>query len=474
MTLHLFVRGVGRILLDAPTAGRDKARPAFVGLAVLALLAGAPAATAQQLSRAQAVAQALAANPEVKLSLAQVEFLEGRILEARADALPDVNWSTRALRSRDPGLLNSPNFDQFPEEFRTALSPLPGNSFDTYADVTQTLFSFKLGNALRAARLARTAGDEDVRRARQATALLAIQSYNQLLFAIEQLRVARSTLDQKQGHVDVARNRRAAGAATELEVLRAEVDLENQRAELLRAETQVAAARARLNTVMLRPTETPVEPTDALAISPVVTTFATAVTEALRTRPELQFLRLEVQIRDRLIEVVRADTKPRLEFNGVYGFSVRNPQNLFNVDFTRWSAGVTVTVPLFDGRRTAGRVAQAQADRNTVIHRIAALENEVRLEVQSAWDSLSLAERTLAAADLNVAQARRAAEMTEANYKLGAATPLDVLDAQQSLALAENIRIQALFTHANARASLSFVTGRDPLTDAPAPGVGVP
>ena len=209
------------------------------------------------------MAQALAANPEVKLSLEQVTLLEGRIMEARADALPDLSWTTRAFRSRDPGLLNSPNFDQFPEEFRTALSPIPGNSFDTYADVTQTLFSFKLGNALRAARLARTAGDEEVRRARQATALLAIQGYNQLLFAIEQLRVARSTIDQKQGHVDVARNRRAAGAATELEVLRAEVDLENQRAELLRAETQVAAARARLNTVMFRPTETPVEPTDA-------------------------------------------------------------------------------------------------------------------------------------------------------------------------------------------------------------------
>jgi HAE1 family hydrophobic/amphiphilic exporter-1 len=445
-----------------------------VALVLLGSSTAAPAVSAQQLSRAEAVALALAANPAVKLSLEQVALLEARITEARADALPDVSWTTRAFRSRDPGLLNSPNFDQFPEEFRTALSPIPGNSFDTYADVTQTLFSFKLGHALRAARIARTAGDEDVRRARQGTALLAIQGYNQLLFAIEQLRVARSTIDQKQGHVDVARNRRAAGAATELEVLRAEVDLENQRAELLRAETQVAASRARLNTVMFRPTETPIEPTDALVISPVATVFDAAVTEALTARPELQALRLEVQVRDRLIDVVRADMKPRVEFNGAYGFSVRRPRNLFDFDFTRWSAGVALTVPLFDGRRTAGRVAQAQADRNIVTQRIAALENEVRLEVQSAWDSLTLADRTLAAADLNVAQARRAAEMTGANYKLGAATPLDVLDAQQSLALAENIRNQALYSHANARASLSFVMGRDPLTDSPTPAGSVP
>jgi len=65
--------------------------------------------------------------------------------------------------------------------------------------------------------------------------------------------------------------------------------------------------------------------------------------------------------------------------------------------------------------------------------------------------------------DLNVAQARRASEMTEANYKLGAATQLDVVDAQQSLRQAENIRIQAMYMHANARATLRFVMGRDPL-----------
>jgi outer membrane protein TolC len=57
--------------------------------------------------------------------------------------------------------------------------------------------------------------------------------------------------------------------------------------------------------------------------------------------------------------------------------------------------------------------------------------------------------------------------MTDANYKLGAATPLDVLDAQEALAQAENIRNLALFTHANARSTLSYVMGRDPLTDAP-------
>ncbi len=437
-----------------------------LALVTAAALLSAPAAvSADTLSRAQAVARAIDANPDVKLALEQRALNEGRITEARADALPDLTWRTHLIRSRDPGLLNSPNFDQFPGEFRTALRPIPGNMFDTYADFQQTLFSFKLGGALAAARLGRVVGEEEVRRARQDTALQTVQAYNQLLFAIEQLRVDRSTIEQKQAHAEVARSRRAAGVATELEVLRAEVDLENQRAALLRTEVQVTAARSRLNTIMVRPIDDPIEPTDTLTATPASTSFDVAVSEALATRPELRTLKLEVQIRDKLLDVTRAEMKPTFDFNGLFGFAVREPTKLFRMDFARWSASVAVTVPLFDGHRTDGLVAQGLAERNMVTHRIASLENQVRLDVRFAWDALQLAERTLAAANLNIGQARRAAEMTEANYRLGAATPLDVLDAQQALILAENIRNQALLVQANSRASLSFVMGRDPLTD---------
>jgi len=268
-------------------------------------------ASAQQLSRADAVAQALAANPQVKISLAQVAYLEGRITEARADALPDLSWNSVAMRSRDPGLLNSPNFDQFPAEFRTALSPIPANAFSTSADLRQTLFSFKLGNALAAARLAREAGQQDVQRARQQTALDAVRSYNQLLFAIEALRVIQTNVESKQSHLEFARNRRAAGAATELEVLRAEVDLENARADQLRAENDVAAARATLNTVMLRPTNTPIQPTDSLAVVAFSAGFDEAVKEALSARPELQTLRLQALFQDKVVAVEAAEAKPR-------------------------------------------------------------------------------------------------------------------------------------------------------------------
>ena len=65
--------------------------------------------------------------------------------------------------------------------------------------------------------------------------------------------------------------------------------------------------------------------------------------------------------------------------------------------------------------------------------------------------------------------------MTEANYRLGASTTLDVLDAQAALTQAEFTRIEALHAHVNARAGLRYVMGQEPLGEtAPRPAPAGP
>ena len=146
---------------------------------------------------------------------------------------------------------------------------------------------------------------------------------------------------------------------------------------------------------------------------------------------------------------------------------MREPSNFFAQNFTKWNATLTLKVPLFDGFRASGRIAQAQAQREQAAQDRIALENRIRLEAKQARDALATAGRVLAAAALNVNQAQKALDMTQANYTLGAATPLDVLDAQAALTLAESLRLEGLHEHANARAMLRWVMGADPL-DPPA------
>jgi HAE1 family hydrophobic/amphiphilic exporter-1 len=419
------------------------------------------------------VARALEANPEVHKSLEDRRRLDGVITEAKADALPDVKVLGSWTRYRDPSLLNSSSFDSFPPELRESLTPVPANLYEGIATLRQTLFSFKVGHAITAARLGRTWVEEEIRRVRQLVALDAIRAYDGHLLALEKVRVAEKAVRQKEKHLEMAQNRRAAGVATDLDVLRADVDLQNARTALLRLGGERELSRGRLNAVMLRPIDTPIEPSDTLAFQPMDVSVEEAVREAWSNRPEAKAVALERRINEELVGVAKGEGRPSLDFNGAYGWSVREPENFFEGNFAKWSANVMLTIPVFDGFRTAGKVAQAQAERDKVAQDALALENRIRLEARDAVDVLNVAKSVLGAAELNVSQAQKALDMTEANYKYGAATLLDVLDAQAAQVEAESNRIQALHAHAIARAALRYVMAQDPLgpqAAAPPPG----
>ena len=178
-------------------------------------------------------------------SLADRDGLRGRAKQARADALPEVSVYGTFLRYQDPGFFNSPNIDEFPPEILQAFRPIASNLWDGYASVRQTLWSFSLGKAIRAAGYAEHLGEENVRSARQDMALRAIFAYNAYLLALEQVKVAEKVVRQKEKQLEMARNRRGAGVATDLEVLRFEVDLANARTTLLRLRGAADLARGR-------------------------------------------------------------------------------------------------------------------------------------------------------------------------------------------------------------------------------------
>jgi HAE1 family hydrophobic/amphiphilic exporter-1 len=431
--------------------------------AAIVVLLGATGASAEPLSRAEAVARALERNPAVKRSLADREGLRGRAKEARADALPELNVLGSFQRYQDPGFFNSPNLDEFPPEVLQAFRPLPQQLWGGSLTLKQTLWSFSLGKAIRAAGYAEKLGDENVRTSRQDTALKAVYAYNAYLLAIEQARVAEKVVIQKQKHLEMARNRLASGVATELEVLRFEVDLENARAQLLRLSGVVDLVRGDLNAVMLMPTDTPIEPTDALDFVDETAEQQEVVRDATAARPELKAVAWNEKIYDEAIGIYKADMQPRLDLDGAYGWSVLDTTNFFDGTYKKWALAVTLKVPVFDGWRTAGKVAQARADRAKVGQDRLALESQIDLEAKQALDRLRVAASVFRATELNVAQARKAADMTSANYKLGAATTLDVLDSQAALTQAEWNRVEALHAHVNARAGLRYVRGLDPL-----------
>jgi outer membrane protein TolC len=345
------------------------------------------------------------------------------------------------------------------------LQVVPAYLFDYNLSVSQPLYtSGKVGTALKLASLESEGAGVDRDRAEQEVRLRVIRAFYNQLLTQRQLGVARETLRQREKHLEMARTRFASGVATEVDVLRSQVSVANAQPDLIRAENAVRQARSVLNNLLVRPLDFPTEGIGELSFSPEPQQeLAEVIRAAFQHRPELERARineLEAQGQQKL---ARAESRLRLDFNGQYGLSARAPANLANSEFSRWIFNVTVGLPIFDGGRRSGLMQQAVAN-----HKVAELtrvdtENAVRLEAQMALDELQRAEKTVEAAQLNVREAERVLAMMQDNYKYGAATTLDVLDAQTALTTARWTLLQGLYDHVMARAQLRYVMGVNPL-----------
>ena len=437
----------------------------LIGIGVPSARAATDLPERPELNLAEALNLAMERNPQVLMARARIDALKGKIREVRAQALPSINLNGSALRWRDPSFLNASSFDKIPEEFKQALVVAPANLFDYNISVSQPLYtSGKVGTALRLASLESKGSGVDREQVEQQVRLQVIRAFYGLLLTQQQLKVAQETVHQREKHLEMARTRFAGGVATQVDVLRSQVSVANARPELIRAENSVRQARAVLNNLLVRPLVFPTQAVGQLTFTPQPKVdLQEAVQRASEHRPELVRARInELEAADQQ-KLANAESRLRLDFNGQYGISSRLTSNLFNHEFSRYLFTVSVGLPLFDGGRRSGLVRQAIANRRIAELTRVEAENNVRLEAQTALDEMERAEKTVEAAQLSVHEAERVLNMMQDNYKYGAATTLDVLDAQTALTTARGTLLQGLYDHTLAQAQLRYVMGLNPM-----------
>jgi outer membrane protein len=439
----------------------------MIPLVLCLLLQPSPAASgddATPLTLAEAVRISLERHPDIGKARATADALKGKIREVRSAAFPDVSIGANAMRWRDPSLLNASGLDKFPEELRNALVPSPVSIFDYSISVKQPLYTAgKVGTALRLASIESEGSEIEIDRAKQNLALEVARAFYGLLWAERYEKLVVETQEQKTRHAGMAQLRFRNGVATEVDVLRSEVAVANGLPDLVRARNAIKQARALLNYYLGRPVDSPTRIAGEFEQASWDEADLEALTkEATRRRPELLRLRIAERSSAAQLELARAESRMRVDFSGAYGIVSRLPSNLLNPLYARWNAGVNFTLPVFDGFRRSGLVWQATASGHAAKLEREKTEQQVGLSVQQGLDDLTAAREAVTAARANLRQAERVLEMMQANYQHGAATTLDVADAQTALAVARTNLLRGLYDCAVARAGLRWTLGRTP------------
>lgn len=266
---------------------------------------------------------------------------------------------------------------------------------------------------------------------------------------------ARSRVTTAEALTQLARDRRAEGVATGVDLLRAEVSLANDQQRLLEAENENRRALLTLARAIGVSLGTPLELAEPLAFHPEPRPeLANALADALATRAD--YLALQAQREAVLGEIqsIQARKLPRIDLRADLGSTGRN---LNELDTTGTIQG-TVTITLFD-RDRGGELAQKESRLQRLEHQLADLRVGLEQELREALMDLDSAEAQVAVAQKGQELAERELSLARTRFETGVANNIEVTNAQESIARAQENSILARARYSDARAALRHARG---------------
>ena len=265
------------------------------------------------------------------------------------------------------------------------------------------------------------------------------RAYLDLLLARDRLALL-ARLEALWGKVEaLARVRYENGEGTQSDLLRAQLERNRLRQRRWALEAEVRTRLGALNRLAGRPPEQPIETVRSVAdlALPAVPAEAEALADAERRSPELLQARLQTERAARQVELARRDRWPDLAVSAAI-----MPRGGFD---PMWSAGVSVSLPIFSASKQGRAVAEselraaASGDGAETVRQV--LRQRVRERI---WLLESLVESARLYREGLLVQSRATADSTTSQYRVGRVTFASVLEALGGTIADEDGALQAV------------------------------
>ena len=384
-----------------------------------------------------ALHRALDHNLGVLAAEEAVDRAHGERWIALAALLPNVNGIASATeRKTNLEAFGFPIQDPFPRVVG------PYHVFEARVFLRQSVLDFGAINTAKAEGYRLNAARFSYRSARDLIVLVAANLYLEAVAAGARVDAARAQLETARALHNQALDLKTAGTVAGIDVLRAEVRVSLEQQRTTAATNASEKAKLQLARMIGLPLRQEFTLTQGMTTVPIPQfSLEEVVAQAYERRPDFLAAQMRLKAAEAEVRSARSGFLPSLEITGDYGaigLSVGTSLPTFSV------AG-QVNVPLFEGGRTHGRTAQARADltqrRNELEDLKASIYYNTRsafLDLKAAEEQMQTANRARELADLQLTQARD-------RFAAGVANNLEVVQAQEAVALATEGSISALY-----------------------------
>jgi outer membrane protein TolC len=320
-----------------------------------------------------------------------------------------------------------------------SVSIQPNNLYDGHLQARQTLYDFgKTRARIDRAEAGRAAARRRVDVERADIAFAAVRSFYATLLAEARIAVQRDQIRQLKQNLAVVRRQNAAGTATEFEIQSTRTRLSAAQSQLTRFQSERQRQAAELRRLLGR------EPGESLTLSGSITPRLTAADTAridpgsltewsrLRHHPSAEVAEARVEAARRQVRVADRSDAPTLTLDAQGGVKNGYPDDL-NEPRVNEAIGLSFRVPLFEGFATRRDVEEAEAQMHAAEARLSDVRRQLTMQVEQAAADLRARLSRLTSTEMQVEQARAAAQLARTRYKAGTITNLELLDAETSL-----------------------------------------
>ena len=327
--------------------------------------------------------------------------------------------------------------------------------------VSQPIFAGgSIQAGINSAKLLSLLTDETVRAAVQDVVYTAEHAYYDVLLSQHLLEISTDAVRSAQAHLENVRQRQRGGVASDFDVLRAEVELSNFQAEYIQNKNAINVAKANLIKTMGVSQDSNFVLSDELLYVPSSITIEQAVETAYRNRPDLLGREFDIKMQKELLNIARSKYFPMV--SGYYSntWAKPDPHSMMEIEWGHaWQAGMTASVPVFDGFLREGEIVVQKARLKQGQIDLIDAEETTLFELTKAQLSIENTAEFIESQKLNLTRAQEGLRLAEVGYREGTNTQIEMIDAQAALTTARANHYQAIYSHIIAKLDLQKAMG---------------
>lgn len=410
------------------------------------------------LSIDEAIGRGLQHNLGIVLALQNQRSVHGQVLQVKNNLLPSMSavgrTSTQQINLAALGF--NPNSISIPDATVTFPQIVKVDVTSAQLNLKQQLFNVPAYYLYRAAQRADEVASWTTLNERGTVALNVATQYLRAVADASEIENARALLRADEVALNQATASHDAGVGTNLDVLRARVQLQTQQQTLINAENTFAKDKIALNRLMGLPAEQELTLTDTTPYAEFAALpLEQAMSLAYERRKDLRSLQAQMDVADRTLKAVKYERLPSLSFDGYYGV-LGETHGLYHGIFT---AAGKLTFPIFQEGQLRGEREVAQSQLTGLHQQIQSLKVTIEQQIRSAMLDVNAADEQVKVAQSNVGLATQALQDTTDRFAAGIDDNLPVVQAQATLAAAQSRLVETLYEYNQAKLRLARNTG---------------